>query len=111
MRGVPRFVVCVLVAALAAVLLAGCASTSRIPAALVGRWKGGTHTNGPWFYEFDADGGYKAWPERSPQVVNEGTVFVVGSQITFSNGWAPVTERWSVSDTQLLLDGQRYRRA
>jgi hypothetical protein len=106
-----------LVVALIAVFV-GCASTARgaVPAALVGRWKGGSHSNGQWFYEFSADAGYRTWPERSPAAVNAGTVVIAGGDslspgggsITFSNGGAPVTSTWSLSNGVLLLDGQTY---
>jgi hypothetical protein len=78
---------------------------------LIGRWRGGSHRNGPWFYELAADGEYRTWPERGPAPVNTGTVFVAGSSITFSNGGAPVTATWSMDDGVLVLDGQRYLRA
>jgi hypothetical protein len=113
MRGVFRLLVGVgLVLAIVGATFAGCASTDRgaVPAALVGRWKGGAHGNGPWFYEFSADGAYRTWPERDPGTINTGTVMVAGSAITFSNGGAPITATWSVSDGLLLLDGQSYAR-
>ena len=113
MRGVPRSVVSVvLVVVLVVGALAGCASAGRtaVPAALVGRWKGGTHSNGPWFYDLSADGEYRTWPERDPETINTGTVLVAGNAITFSNGGAPVTATWSTANGQLLLDGQRYER-
>lgn len=121
MRGIPRLVVsAVLVLALAAATFAGCTGTRRasVPAALVGVWKGGSHSNGPWYYEFAADGGYRAWPESGPGVATVGTVAVDGGDslppgggaITFSNGGAPVTSTWSLSNGVLLLDGQRYVR-
>jgi hypothetical protein len=113
MRGMPRLVVCAVVAlALVGATFAGCTSTRRaaVPAALVGVWKGGSHGNGPWFYEFSADGGYRTWPERDPATVNRGTVDVDGADITFSNGGAPVTSTWSLSNGVLLLDGQTYAR-
>lgn len=109
----PRVVVCaVLVLTLVGATSAGCASIRRaaVPAALVGLWRGGAHGNGPWFYEFSADGGYRTWPERDRGTVNAGTVAVDGADITFSNGGAPVTASWSVSDGVLLLDDQRYVR-
>ena len=129
MRGSLRFALTVL-SLVVLVAVAGCAGTSRTPAALVGRWKGGSHTNGPWCYEFAADGTYRAWPARvsrhstcacapssvpqdpcsDPGPINEGTVVVVGAQITFSNGGAPVTMTWSTADRELVLDGQRYVR-
>jgi hypothetical protein len=99
----------VLVVALLAVLIS-CAGPGRTPAALVGRWKGGTHTNGPWFYEFSADGGYRTWPEQGGPV-NSGMILVAGNDLTFSNGGAPITVHWSTADGQLLLDGDRYVRA
>jgi len=114
MRLIPRFLVsAVLVVALVGATFAGCASTGRtaVPAALVGRWKGGSHSNGPWFYEFSADGGYRTWPEGSPDTTNEGTVFVAGTAITFSNGGAPITATWSLANGLLLLDQQSYMRA
>jgi len=116
MTRIPRVLVgWALVAALVAVFV-GCASASRgaVPAALVGRWKGGSHSNGQWFYEFSADGRYRTWPERNPDTVNTGTVVVAGGDspgggaITFSNGGAPVTSTWSLSNGSLLLDGQTY---
>ena len=102
-----------MIVVLVGVTFAGCAGAGRtaLPAALVGRWKGGTHSNGPWFYDFSADGGYRTWPERSPDAINIGTAFVAGDAITFSNGGAPVTVTWSTANGQLLLDGQRYERA
>jgi hypothetical protein len=101
-----------LVVALVAVLV-GFASTVRagVPAGLVGRWKGGSHSNGPWYYAFSSDGEYRAWPVRSPGTVNTGTVFVAGHAITFSNGGAPVTMTWSLSGGTLVLDGDTYVRA
>jgi hypothetical protein len=111
MRGVPRLLVgVVLVLAIVGATFAGCASTDRgaVPAALVGRWKGGSHGNGPWFYEFSPDGAYRTWPERDPGTINTGTVMVAGSAITFSNGGAPITVTWSLSDGLLVLDGQTY---
>ena len=114
MRGMPRIVVCaVLVLTLVGATFAGCTGIRRaaLPAALVGLWRGGAHGNGPWFYEFSADGGYRTWPERDPGTINGGTVAVDGTAITFSNGGAPVTTSWSVSNGVLLLDGQRYVRA
>ena len=103
----------VLAGALVAVLVAACASSVRaaVPAALVGLWKGGAHSNGLWYYEFSADGGYKTWPETTPGVVSTGTVAVDDTTIAFSNGGAPITARWSLSDDVLLLDEQRYVRA
>ncbi|MDT7579921.1 MAG: hypothetical protein QOK35_1185 [Pseudonocardiales bacterium] len=108
----------VLVCALVGAAFAACASTDRgaVPAALVGRWKGGAHINGPWVYEFSADGGYRTWPEGSPSTMNTGTVVVAGGDspspgsgdITFSNGGAPITATWSLSNGLLVLDGQTY---
>lgn len=100
----------VLVGALVGSAFAACASTGSgaVPAALVGRWKGGAHINGPWVYEFSADGTYRTWPESSPGTMNTGTVLVAGRDITFSNGGAPVTATWSLSDGLLVLDGQTY---
>jgi hypothetical protein len=48
--------------------------------------------------------------------VNAGTVVIAGGDslspaggtITFSNGGAPVTATWSLSNGLLLLDGQTY---
>ena len=113
MRGVPRLLVgVVLVVALVGAAFAGFASSDRgaLPGVLVGRWKGGSHLNGPWVYDFSADGGYRTWPERSPGTMNTGTAVVAGSDITFSHGGAPITSTWSVSDGVLLLDGQSYAR-
>ena len=110
-RGSPRFALTVVsLIVLVAVAIAGCAGTGRTPAALVGRWKGGSHSNGPWYYEFSVDGGYRTWPQRSSGTLNEGTVVVVDDRITFSNGGAPVTMTWSTTDGELVLDGQRYVR-
>jgi hypothetical protein len=103
----------VLVLALVSATFAGRASTHRppVPPALVGVWKGGSHSNGPWYYEFSADGGYRARPAEGPGAETAGTVEVEGASITFSNGGAPVTSTWSVSNGLLLLDGQTYARA
>ena len=114
MRRMPRLVVCaVLVLALVGTTFAGCTGIRRaaVPGALVGLWKGGSHGNGPWFYEFSADGGYRTWPERDPRTINDGSFVVDDTTITFSNGGAPVTSTWSLAAGTLVLDGQRYRRA
>ena len=114
MRRMPRLVVCVvLVLALVGATFAGCAGTMRaaVPAALVGLWKGGSHGNGPWFYEFSPDGNYRTWPERDPRTINAGTVVVDDTTITFSNGGAPVTSTWQLAGGRLVLDGQSYLRA
>ena len=111
MTRVRRFAVgIVLVVALLTATFAGRAQHPPVPAGLVGVWKGGSHSNGPWYYEFSADGGYRTWPVAAPGVPTTGTVVVDGSSITFSNGGAPVTATWSVSNGVLLLDGQRYAR-
>lgn len=113
MTRTPRWVVSgVLVVALVATAFTGCTSADRgsTPPALVGRWKGGAHSNGEWFYEFSADGGYRSWPVRSPKAVNTGTVVVSGDTVTFSNGGAPVTATWRLVGDVLLLDGQSYAR-
>ena len=104
--------VAVAVATVAA-LVTGCAGTHRttVPPALVGRWKGGSHGNGPWYYEFSDGGDYRVWPERDPGAVNTGTVEVDDTTMTFSNGGAPVTSSWSLADDRLLLDGAGYVRA
>ena len=100
-----------LVAALAAASLTGWAGAAApVPAALVGVWHGGSHSNGSWYYEFSADGGYRAWPEGSPGAVNTGRVAVDDDTITFSNGGAPVTDVWAVSGRRLVLDGVAYSR-
>ena len=110
-----RFVVgVVLVLALVSATFAGRVSTHRpspVPPALVGVWKGGSHSNGAWYYEFSVDGGYRARPAEGPGPETTGTVEVEGTSITFSNGGAPVTSTWSVSNGLLLLDGQTYARA
>jgi hypothetical protein len=82
-----------------------------VPVGLLGRWKGGAHSNGPWYYAFSADGEYRTWPVRGPGTVNAGTVFVAGRVLTFSNGGAPITATWSLSGGTLLLDGETYVRA
>ena len=113
---------CAVVAALVGAALHGSAATYRaVPAALVGTWKGGAHSNGPWCYAFSADGTYRAWPARvasssqdprsSPDAASTGTVFIAGPAITFSNGGAPITATWSLSGGRLVLDGQEYLRA
>lgn len=101
------------VVATVAALVTGCAGPhpTTVPAALVGRWKGGSHGNGPWYYEFSDGGDYRVWPERDPGAVNTGTVEVDDTTITFSNGGAPVTSNWSLADDRLLLDGAGYVRA
>jgi hypothetical protein len=114
MTGIPRVLVgWTLVVALAVAAFTGCVSTddARVPAALVGRWNGGSHSNGDWNYEFSADGGYRAWPAASPSTVNTGTVVVDDTTITFSNGGAPVTSTWSLSNGLLVLGGSDYVRA
>jgi hypothetical protein len=110
---VKRIVSFIMVGALVAILVAASASSvgASVPPALVGLWKGGSHSNGLWYYEFSADGDYRTWPESTPDVVNAGTVAVDDRTIAFSNGGAPITVKWSVSDDVLLLDEQRYVRA
>ena len=105
-------VVTVVVATVVA-LVTGCAGPhpTTVPPALVGRWKGGSHGNGPWYAEFSAAGDYRVWPARSPGAVNTGTVEVDDTTMTFSNGGAPVTSSWSLAGDQLLLDGAGYVRA
>ena len=113
-RRIRRFVTAgTFVAILVAATVTACASSVRaaVPDALVGLWKGGAHSNGPWYYEFSADGGYRARPAEGPGAETTGTVEVEGTSITFSNGGAPVTSTWSVSNGLLLLDGQTYARA
>jgi hypothetical protein len=114
MTGIPRVLVdWTLVVALAAAAFTACASSDRgpVPPTLVGVWHGGSHSNGDWYYEFSADGRYRAWPARSPGTVNTGTVVVTATTMTFSNGGVPVTSTWSVSDGLLVLDGTVYERA
>ena len=102
----------VLVIVLVATAAASCTRNDRslVPPMLVGRWKGGVHVNGPWYYEFTLDGRYRAWAAAGPAPANTGTVRVDAATITFSNAGAPVTETWSVARDVLVLDGHRYLR-
>ena len=110
-RLIPFLVGCAVVVALVGVGFHGSVATYRaVPAALVGVWKGGSHSNGPWCYAFSADGGYRTWPVRSPDAANTGTIFIAGPAITFSNGGAPITATWSLADGRLVLDGEEYLR-
>lgn len=90
-----------------------CADLDRgaVPRELVGVWLGGDHGNGPWCYEFSADGTYRAWPQRAPGAMNSGTVVVDEAIIWFSNGGAPVRQSWSVSGDVLQLGAERFLRA
>jgi hypothetical protein len=83
-----------------------------VPAALTGRWNGGSNETGHWYYEFDSVGHYRAWPSYAdnPEVIT-GTVIVRPGTITFSNNGSPVTSRWSISGGLLYLDGFSYVRA
>ena len=111
MKGLARLLVFhALVVALGVVGLVGCAGAA-LPAGLVGRWRGGMHSNGPWYYEFSADGHYRTWPARSPGAQNTGTVAADGDTLTFSNAGAPVSATWSLAGDVLVLDGGRYVRA
>jgi hypothetical protein len=102
-----------LVGALLTAAFTGWAGTAHrpVPPALVGVWSGGSHSNGHWYYEFSADGSYRAWPELGPGVVNTGRLVVDDTTITFSNGGAPVTVTWSSSEGRLVLDGDGYVRS
>ena len=102
----------VLVMVLVAAAAASCTRNDRtlVPPVLAGRWKGGEHSNGPWYVEFTLDGRYRAWPASDPAPVNTGTVRVDAATITFSNAGVPVTETWAVSGDVLVLDGTRYER-
>jgi hypothetical protein len=114
MTWIPRLLLSgVLVVAIGTAAFTGCASTDRstVPPALIGRWLGGSHGNGQWYYEFAHDGGYRAWPAGSPDTVNVGSVVVDDDSITFSNGGAPITATWSLSNGLLLIDGDGYVRA
>ena len=90
----------------------GTRPSSRVPAALIGRWNGGSNHTGHWYYEFYPDASYQAWPaDDSSTVVLAGTFAVSGTTITFSNGGQPISSEWSVSDGLLYLDGFSYVRA
>jgi len=94
MTRIPRVLVgWALVAALVAVFV-GCASASRgaVAAALVGRWKGGSHSNGQWFYEFSADGRYRTWPERNPDT-SSPTGAYSASTPNAAPGWCGIFPR------------------
>jgi hypothetical protein len=80
-----------------------------VPEELVGRWNGGSNEQGHWYYEFQSDGSYSAWPayEDNPTVFT-GTIEVTSSQITFSNDGSPVTVEWYVSGGLLFMDGYSY---
>lgn len=116
---VARLVVAALISSvLVASALSGCMSAGRgvVPPDLVGAWRGEAAPdrspgNGSWCYEFASDGRYRAWPESAPSAVNAGTVVVDHTTIWFSNGGAPVSSTWSLSDGVLLLDGKRFVRA
>jgi hypothetical protein len=101
-----------LAVALLAAAFTGWASTPQapVPAALVGVWHGGAHSNGHWYYAFSVDGRYRAWPEGDPGTVNTGRVAVDGTTVTFSNGGVPVTATWSSAQGRLVLDGDGYVR-
>jgi hypothetical protein len=77
-----------------------------VPEELVGRWNGGSDEQGHWYYEFQSDGSYSAWPayEDNPTVIT-GTIEVTSSQLTFSNGGNPFTVEWYVSGGLLFMDG------
>ena len=109
--GVALAVTVVVAAVFALVAACGSIHGKAVPPALVGRWKGGEHGNGPWYYEFSDHGDYRTWPERTPEAINTGTVEVDETTITFSNGGAPVTSSWLIADDRLLLDGAAYVRA
>jgi hypothetical protein len=82
---------------------------SSVPDELVGRWNGGSNDQGHWYYEFQSDGSYAAWPayKDNPTVIT-GTIEVTSRQITFSNGGNPVTVEWSIDGGILFMDGYSY---
>jgi hypothetical protein len=85
------------------------ASSVSVPDDLVGRWNGGSNEQGHWYYEFQPDGTYSAWPayEDNPNVLT-GIIDVTPSQITFSNGGNPFTVEWSIDGEILFMDGYSY---
>jgi hypothetical protein len=125
------------VAAMVALVLSGCSSSSgedaigsvhspapatqsapgaepvpegtSMPNELVGRWNGGSNDQGHWYYEFQSDGSYSAWPayEDDPIIIT-GTIEVTSRQITFSNAGSPFTVEWYVSGGLLFMDGYSY---
>ena len=80
-----------------------------MPNELVGRWNGGSNDQGHWYYEFQSDGSYSAWPayEDDPIIIT-GTIEITSSQITFSNAGSPFTVEWYVSGGLLFMDGYSY---
>jgi hypothetical protein len=80
-----------------------------VPEELVGRWNGGSNEQGHWYYEFQSDGSYSAWPayEDNPTLIT-GTVDVTSSEITFSNAGDPFIVEWYISGGLLFMDGYSY---
>jgi hypothetical protein len=80
-----------------------------VPEELVGRWNGGSNEAGHWYYEFQSDGSYSAWPayEDNPIVIT-GTVDVTSSEITFSNAGDPFTVEWYISSGLLFMNEYSY---